>query len=399
MTNRQVSFCRPSFADAEREALTEVLQSGWWTTGPRTKEFEKAFAAYLGVADAAAVSSCTAALHLALAAYDIGPGDEVLVPSLTFVASAEVAFMAGARPVLTDVCPQTHNVRVEDLERAITPRTKAVVAVHFNGVPCDMDAIGAWCRERDLILIEDCAHAIETTWRGRHAGTMADVGCFSFYANKNLATGEGGMIVCRDPEKLARVRRLMLHGMSRDAWKRFSAAGQWRYDIVEPGYKYNLTDFASSLGLVQLGRIAENSDKRRALAIRYREAFSGIPGISFQTVPEGAVEANHLFLVRVAPPGRPGAAALHRDAIIDRLKDAGIVCAVHYIPLHRMSSYEQAGFAAANFPNAEALGEATLSLPFYPDLSFDDQDYVISRFREAVRPATANVGAQRETGA
>lgn len=381
-SNRMIPFSRPCITDQERKAVDDVLTSGWLTTGPRTKEFEAAFSRYLGVSEALAVNSCTAALHLALVASGIQEGDEVLVPSMTFAASAEVVYYCGARPVLTDVDPKTHNVRVADLEAALTPKTKAVIIVHFSGVSCEVTAIARWCRERGLKLIEDCAHAIETTYQGKHVGTFGDFGCYSFYANKNLATGEGGMLICQDPSAMEKARIMSLHGMSKDAWKRFTVGGSWRYDIVAAGFKYNLTDMASAMGLVQLSRVEEMAACRAAIVDRYLKGLHGISGVDFQQKPEESVNAHHLFIIRIMPPGKPGGAKLHRDQVYDELKKRGIMCAVHYTPLHRMSFYAQQGYDPAKFLVADWLGESSLSLPLYPDLAVEDQNFIISSIRE-----------------
>jgi perosamine synthetase len=383
MSENMIPFAKPCVTAREIEAVSSVLQSGWWTTGPKTKEFEAAFAKYLNVDDAMAVNSCTAALHLALAALGVGEGDEVLVPSMTFAASAEVAYYCGAKPVLVDVDRETHNVTVETLERKLTSKTKAVIAVHFGGVPCRIDEIAAWCQAKGLKLIEDCAHAIETKYNGRSVGTFGDVGCYSFYANKNLATGEGGMVIFKDPDALAQARILGLHGMSKDAWKRFTKAGSWKYDIIAAGFKYNLTDIASALGLVQLDRISEMAIARRAICNRYRDGLADLKGISWQADEPSGERADHLFVLRLHRlQGEQWGE--YRDKVIDGLKEKGVLTSVHYMPLHRMTFYRNQGYRPEDFPNADYLGSVSLSLPLYPDLKQEDQTQIIRVLRETL---------------
>src|SRR5688572_12293842 len=248
-------FHRPSLADDDVAGVVATLRSGWLTTGPRTHEFERAFAKRLGVRDALAVSSGTAALHLALRVLGIQPGDEVIVPTYTFAATAEVVTYLGARPVLADVDPETANLRAEDVERVLTPRTRAVMPVHIAGLPCEMDPIRELARAERLRVVEDAAHGFPAHYGAAPVGTLGDAACFSFYATKNLTTGEGGMLVCADPAAAEAARILALHGISRDAWRRYTAAGTWRYEILTNGHKYNMTDLAASLGLTQLAKI------------------------------------------------------------------------------------------------------------------------------------------------
>jgi dTDP-4-amino-4,6-dideoxygalactose transaminase len=302
---------------------------------------------------------------------------------MTFAASAEIAYYFGARPILTDVDRETHCVRVEDLVRARTPKTRAVVVVHFGGAACDMEAISDWCRAEGLLLIEDCAHATETRLGERHVGTFGDVGCYSFYSNKNLSAGEGGMLVCRDPKVMEHARLLHLHGMSKDAWKRFETGGHWRYDIVEAGFKYNLTDIASAIGLVQLSRLEEMAARRRRIVHNYHSELSQIPGLTFQTVNRHGTPAHHLFVVRVDE------AVAARDELVSRLGAQGIGVSVHYIPLHRMSFYASQNYRPEDYPNADWIGRTTLSLPLYPDLSEQDQERIIETLKAELRGTDA----------
>ncbi|HUK36949.1 MAG TPA: DegT/DnrJ/EryC1/StrS family aminotransferase, partial [Vicinamibacterales bacterium] len=382
--SRTVPFHKPSIGDEEVEAVVETLRSGWLTMGPKTREFEEAFAAEIGARHAVAVNSCTSGLHLALNALGLSPGDEVITSTLTFTASAATIIHAGARPVLVDVVEDSLNLDVEDVARKITPRTRAIVPVHFGGHPADMDRISALAREHGLDVLEDAAHAVPAKYRGRKIGTLSRVTAFSFYTTKNITTGEGGMLTT-DDEALAdilRVRRL--HGMSKDAWKRYTAQGSWRYDVVYPGFKYNTTDVNSALGLVQLRRIYELRDARAAIAKRYAELLRGVDGIDLPAARADVEHAWHLFVVRI----RPDRSSISRDAVIEELRQAGIGTSVHFIPLHLHSYYRETfALRPEDFPVATRASEQILSLPLYPDMQPADVEYVAETLARCVRQA------------
>lgn len=372
-------FALPDLTEAEIEAVISVLRSGWITTGPRTHEFEERFARATGGHHCLAVNSCTAALHLALEAIGVGPGDEVVVPTLTFAATAAVVHHLGAVPVLADVRAADHNLDPAALERAFTRRTRAVVPVHFAGVPADMDEITAMARARQAAVIADAAHAFPCSYRGRNVGALAEVSCFSFYATKTMTTAEGGAAVT-DREDLAnRMRNMSLHGISKDAWKRYSAAGSWRYEILAPGFKYNMTDVAAAMGLVQLERAEAMRERRRSIAARYDAAFAGDPALDRLTVPPDRTSAHHLYVVKLVP----GALRVDRDFLMDELRRAGLGVSVHFIPLHLHPFYrERYGYHPQDFPVALAEFQRSISLPFSSAMSDAQADRVITTVLE-----------------
>ena len=376
-------FHQPSIGDAEIAEVVDTLRSGWLTTGAKTRRFEQDFAQRLGMDEALALSSCTAALQIALRICGVGPGDDVIVPTYTFTATAEVVTHLGARPVLADVDPATCNLDAASLERALTPRTKAVVPVHIGGLPCPMDDILDVARGRGLAVIEDAAHALPGSSRGRPLGTIGDAGAFSFYATKNITTGEGGMLVVRDPARAEEARLLALHGMSRDAWKRYSSAGQWRYRVVANGYKSNLDDVASSLGIHQLARLDVFHARRRAIAARYRRGLADLEAIALPAeAAPGDEHAWHLYMIRV----RSGALRIGRDAFIEELRARHIGTSVHFIPLHLHPYYQRAwGYVPGDLPGAEEAFADVLSLPLYPAMTDDDVDDVVAAVADAAR--------------
>src|SRR5579872_1356002 len=275
-------YCRPDTGDAEAAAAAECIRNGWLTTGPKVHEFEEAFAGLTQVKHAVAVNSCTAALHVGLLAAGVQPGDDVVMPSLTFVAGAQCALEIGARPVFCDVDAETLTAHVAQFEAALTPQTRAIIAMPYAGRPAEAAAIAAFCQTRGLALIEDAAHAVGTLDRGEWAGTRSTLAAYSFYATKNLTTAEGGMLVTNDDEVMERARVLSLHGMDKDAWKRYTQRGSWRYQVRQPGFKYNMPDIAAAMGLVQLQRLTRMQQRRDELAARYRKMLEGIPGIICQ---------------------------------------------------------------------------------------------------------------------
>ena len=364
-----IPFALPDLGEAEIEAVVEVLRSGWVTTGPRVKDFEARFARATESRHCLAVSSCTAALHLALEAVGVRAGDEVIVPTLTFAATAEVVRYLGAIPVLVDVRAADHNVDPLAVERALGPRTRAIVPVHFGGVPADMDDLAALARPRRIPLVADSAHAFPCHYRGRNVGALADVTCFSFYATKTMTTAEGGAAVTENGDWADRMRVMALHGISRDAWKRYSAEGSWRYEILAPGFKYNLTDVAAAMGIVQLARVEQMRARRAALAARYDEAFARAPALELLRPPADRTSAHHLYVVKVAP----GALRVGRDALVDELKRLGIGASVHFIPLHVHPYYRDAfGYRPADLPVANDVWERSISLPLFSAMT-DEQ--------------------------
>lgn len=385
-----IPFARPDIGEAEIEAVARAMRSGWVTTGPETRAFEQALAAFLSEGAAAdapplhaiAVNSATAGLHLALEAVGVGPGDEVIAPTLTFTATVEVARYLGADAVLVDVDPVTLNIDPAAIEAAITPRTKAILPVHYGGLACDMGAIFDIARRHGLRVVEDAAHALPATCQGARIGQLPSAAAvFSFYANKTMTTGEGGMVVTRDAALAARMKVMRLHGISRDAFDRFqSRTPAWYYEIVAPGFKYNMTDVAAAMGRVQLGRLPAFVERRQRLARRYLRELAGLPLVLPAAAPAGEVHAWHLFVIRLAD-----AARTTRDAVIQALADAGIGTSVHYVPLHRQPYWrDRYGLTPEQFPVAEHAYQRMLSLPLFTAMSDDEQGRVIAALRAAL---------------
>ena len=354
--------------------MLDVLRSGWLTTGPRTKALEARFAAFRGCRHAIAMNSCTAALHLALLALGVGPGDEVVTTPITFASTANVIVHCGATPVFCDVQPDTLNMDPQALAAAvITPRTKAIVAVHFAGHPCDMDEIAAIGARHGVPVIEDAAHAVEAEYRGRPVGALGAAAAFSFYATKNITSGEGGMLTTSDDAIAAAARLLALHGISRDAWKRYGEEGYRHWDIVAPGFKYNMFDIQAALLTAQLDRVADFWQRRSTLVSLYDEALAGQRGLLLMRRRDYVKPAHHLYVVRVTPE-----AGLTRDEFMNAVQANGVGVGVHFRAVHLHPYYRETfGFRAGMFPVAEAAGEAVVSLPLYPSLSERDLERVI----------------------
>ena len=377
-------FARPDIGAAEIDAVNAAMRSGWVTTGPKTKEFEQAFTTYLGGhgLQSIAVNSATAGLHLALEALGIGPGDEVIAPTLTFTATVEVVRYLGADPVLVDVDPVTLNIDPARIRAAITPRTKAIMPVHYGGLACDMDAILAIAREHGLKVVEDAAHALPTTWRGTLVGQLqSDVTVFSFYANKTITTGEGGMAVTHNPALAQRMRTMRLHGMNRDAFDRFtSKTPAWYYEVVAPGFKYNMTDVAAAMGVEQLARLPHFVQRREVLARRYHGQLANLPLTLPAVAPPGDTHAWHLYVIRLRAD-----APLGRDEVIQALSDRGIGTSVHYVPLHRHPYWrDRYQLTPEMFPQADAAYQAMISIPLFTAMSDSDQDRVIAALHEVL---------------
>lgn len=374
MSDGFLPYCRPDVDDQELAAVAECIRNGWLTTGPKVKEFEDAFARAAGVKYAVAVNSCTAALHIGLLAAGVQPGDEVVMPALTFVAGAQCTLEIGATPVFCDVDEETLTADLDCIRAAVTPRTKAIVAMPYGGRPMNVAQLMDFARERGIAVIEDAAHAAGMLDRGEWAGTRSTLAAYSFYATKNLTTAEGGMLLTNDEQVMERVRILSLHGMDRDAWKRYTAKGSWRYDVREPGFKYNMPDIAAAMGLVQLRRLPEMQAKRDALAQRYAQGLAGIPGIEPQAAPvhEGDRHSWCMYVVRVDPR----AAGIDRDALIDDLKERGVGTSVHYIPTHHFSGYRK--YASERLRTTDRMWSNIISLPLYPTMTQADVDTVIT---------------------
>lgn len=385
-------FGAPRIEQPEIDEVVAVLQSGWLGTGPRVMQFETDFSAYKGVAreQVAAVNSCTAALHLSLLAAGVGPGDEVITTPMTFCATVNSIIHAGATPVLADVEPDTMNIDPREIARHIGPRTRAIVPAHFAGRPCAMDAIMAVARDHGLAVIEDCAHAIEAQYKGRATGTIGDFGCFSFYVTKNIVTGEGGMALCARAEDAARVRTLALHGISKDAWKRFDASGYQHYDVVEPGFKYNMMDLQAAIGMHQLRRIEPYWQQRRAIWARYQEAFADLPVQLPEEPGADTRHAYHLYTLRIDAQR----AGIDRDGFLAAMSARQIGVGVHYRSLTNYAFYrERFGWRNEDYPNAWRIGEETVSIPFTVKLDEHDIERVITAVRSIVSEARRTAGA------
>lgn len=368
-------FALPHITQAEIDEVVDTLRSGWLTTGPRTKRFEREFAGRVDAPYAVAVNSATAAMHLALDALGLQPGDEVIVPVYTFTASAEVVVYFRARPVLVDVDPVTCNLDPAQLERSITPRTRAIIVVHIAGLPAEMESILDIARSRHLPVIEDAAHAFPAKYRGRMIGSIGDMTAFSFYATKTLATGEGGMLTTANAAYAERASMMSLHGISRDAWKRYSTEGSWYYEVIQAGYKYNMTDIAAALGLQQLARCGWLLGRRQAIAKRYTEAFARWPELETPPDPPHVEHAWHLYMLRL----RLERLTITRDEFIRELTRANIGTSVHFIPLHLHPFYRETyGFKPGDFPRALDAYQRMISLPIYPGMSDGDVEDVIA---------------------
>jgi dTDP-4-amino-4,6-dideoxygalactose transaminase len=371
-------FGSPLIGDEEIEEVLACMRSSWLGTGPRVARFEREFAAYKGVAQArvAAVNSCTAALHVSLVAAGMEPGSEVITTPLTFVATVNAIIHAGLTPVLADVDPSTQNIDPDAIAAAITPRTRAILPVHFAGRPCAMDAIQAIARKHGLLIIEDCAHAIETEYHGHRVGTLGDFGCFSFYATKNVATGEGGMILGRNHELMARAKILALHGMDKDAWHRYSDKGYQHYQVVECGFKYNMMDLQAAIGIHQLARVEANWLRRLAVWERYQQAFANCP-IGLPAEPDADTRhALHLYTVQI----EQSRCGITRDAFLDAMNTRGVGTGVHFLSVPEHPYYQKRfGWRPEQFPQAMRLGRSTVSLPLSPKLNENDVERVIAQ--------------------
>ncbi len=373
-------FGAPQIGSEEIAGVVDSLRRRWVGTGPKVSEFEQAFARYKGSSHAVAVNSCTAALHLSILSLGIGPGDEVITTGMTFCATVNAILHAGATPVLADCDPRTLNLDPNQVARKITKRTKAILPVHFAGLPCDMNALMKLAKAHRLHVIEDCAHAIETEYRGRKAGTFGALGCFSFYATKNLTTAEGGMVLAKNEALADKLKRLALHGMSKDAWKRYSDSGYLHYDVVDLGYKYNMTDLQAAIGLPQLRRLEKNWKRRRSLWKKYQEAFADLP-VDLPAEPlSHERHAYHLYTPLVRKDSKRS-----RDQVLAALTAENIGVGVHYRALCDHPYYRTTlGWKRKDVPVAAGIGDGTISLPLSPALSDRDVDDVIAAFRKVM---------------
>ncbi len=377
-----VPFHKADVGEPEAQAVADVIRSGWLTMGAKTVEFENEFAKYIGAKHAIAVSSATAGLHLALEAIGTKANDEVIVPANTFTATAEVVAYFGAVPVLADIDSKTLNLDPVDAEKRITKNTRAIIPVHYGGQACDMDEIAAIARRYHLHVIEDAAHSLPATYHGRSVGTLSELTVFSFYATKTLTTGEGGMITTPDPGYADRLRLMRLHGIGRDAWKRYSADGSWYYEVLEAGYKYNMTDMQAALGLVQLKKVDQMAAARARIAHEYNRAFGEVEELEVPSVLRDRESAWHLYPIRI----RPASLTVGRDEFIASLKQKGIGTSVHFIPLHLHPYYQQKfGYKVGDLPCAEAEYGRYLSLPLFPTMTDAEIQYVVEGVLEIVR--------------
>jgi dTDP-4-amino-4,6-dideoxygalactose transaminase len=377
-----VPFAPPAVGPEEIREVTSVLESGWLSTGPRVRAFEQAFSQYVGAPHAVALNSCTAALHLSLVASDIGQGDEVITTPLTFCATANVIVHTGATPVFADVDPTTGNLDPAAAAAAVTAHTRAMILVHYAGRPVDLESFEPLATRHRLVTIEDAAHCIEGVRSGRKIGATADFTAFSFYANKNITTGEGGMLTTGQSEAADRIRTASLHGMSRDGWTRYERGGSSRYDVVMAGFKYNMSDIQAAIGLHQLATIEARLGRREAICARYDEAFADLPLLPFAPVPEGDRHARHLYPILIDAD----LCGSSRDEIEQRLADDHVASSVHFRALHLHRFYrERYGFQPGQFPHAEFLADRVLSLPLSASLTDAQVDQVIVAFRRALK--------------
>lgn len=391
MTEKFIPYCLPDITESEIKEVIDTLQSGWLAKGPKTLQFEKEFAEYVGAKYAVAMNSCTAALHIALVAADIGPGDEVITTSMTFAASVNTILHVGAIPVFVDIDPETGLMDTGKIEEKITERTKAIVPVHYAGLACDLDRIYDIADKYNLFVSEDAAHAVYTEYKGKRIGHQAQgTVSFSFYATKNLATGEGGMLVTDNKEIADRARMLITHGMSKNAWNRYAKGGSWMYDIEEPGYKYNMCDIQASLGLTQLHRLQEMQSDRELNAQLYTKGLSEIKGLELQQVNDGTSKhAWHLYIIRITEEF-----PMSRNELIEYLTEKNIGTSVHFIPVHMMSAYSK--YRKGSFlPNTERWFDEIISLPLYSTLKIEDIDRIVDSINQ-ISPQKQQVNLERD---
>ena len=371
----RITLSDVDFGPEEEEAVLAVLRSGWLTLGARTLEFERLFAERVGASHAVAVSNCTAALHLALLGAGVAPGDEVIVPALTFVATANAVLYCRATPVFADVVgPHAPVMDPEDVARKVTPKTRAILPMHYGGYPCDLDSLSELARRRGLRIVEDAAHAPGSTWRGRPIGSVGDASCFSFFANKNLVTGEGGMVTTPDEQIAAFVRRNRSHGMTASSYDKHRGHA-YTYDVVSSGYNYRLTEMQSALGIVQLAKLDRKNARRRGVVATYRERLRSVAGLTAPFVGRDDESSCHIFVVVL--PER-----VDRDEVQARMKERGVQTSVHYPPVHRFSSFRDR--FRADVPRLESFAQRLLTLPLHPRMTTEDVDTVCRALEECL---------------
>ncbi len=376
-------FHRPQVGEEEEREILDTLRSGWLTTAGKTKEFERLFAEYCGCEHAVALNSCTAGLHLSLVASGIGPGDEVITTPMTFAATANVIVHVGATPVFVDVDPRTLNIDASKIEERVTSRTKAIIPVHFLGQACDMDAISEIAGRHNLLVIEDAAHAVETVYKGRKIGTISPLTVFSFYSTKNMTTGEGGMLTTDDDQLEEKIRVLSLHGISRDAWKRFTEKGYAHWDIIYPGYKYNMSDIQASIGLHQIARLPALWEKRREIVGCYNQAFEGVPELSLlrQDAEDGCVNGYHMYVLIL----KNELLKEDRDYLMNAVEAENIAIGIHYRAVHTHPYYKETlKYEPGSLPEAEYASERVLSVPLFPTMTERDVQDVIDGVKKII---------------
>ncbi len=377
MKRKFLPYCQPSLGKGEIKEVIDVLKSGWLTMGPKTMEFEKLLAEYTGAKYAICVNSCTAALHLSLIALGIGEGDEVITTPYTFASTGNVIIQVGAKPVFVDINRKTFNIKPRKIEKAITSKTKTIIPVHYAGQPCEMNMIMKIAKKYNLFVIEDAAHAIGAEYKGRKIGTLGDAICFSFYATKNITTGEGGAVTTNDKKLAEKIRVLRLHGISKDAWKRYDKKGSWYYEIEECGWKYNISDIQAALGIHQIRKLDKFNQIRRKYAQIYNKELGGIKGL---ITPYEKPDVKHVYYLYPILLEN-----YNRDEFIEKMAKNGIGCSVHFIPLHLHPFYKNIfGFKKGDFPNAEWVYERVVSLPLYPKLSQKDIYRVIFTIKNLI---------------
>lgn len=381
MIQNKIPFHKPYFNQDEIDEVVDTIKSGWWTTGPKTIRFENEFKNFIGCKYAVSASSWTAAAHLSLEAIGIKPGDEVIIPSITFTATAEIICYFNAKPVIVDVQKDTFNIDPQKIEEAITDKTKAIIPVHYGGQPCDMDEIMAIAKKYNLKVIEDAAHSLPAYYKNKMIGTIGDVTCFSFYATKTLATGEGGML-CTDDEKIAdRCSIMRLHGISKDAWKRYSAEGSWYYEVIAPGYKYNFTDLQAALGLSQLKKINTMLNMRKYIYKFYNDSLKDESLITLYEIKKDRQSAFHLYPLQI----NFEMLKINRSQFIDKLKEAGIGASVHFIPLYRHPYYkENFNLNIEDYPVSEQIYLGLISLPIWPGLTDGQLNYIVDTVKKVL---------------
>ncbi|MBJ7571665.1 DegT/DnrJ/EryC1/StrS family aminotransferase [Bacillus halotolerans] len=380
MSKRFISFHRPDITNEELETVAETIKSGWISKGPKVIEFEKKLGEYLGAEHVISCNSGTAALHMALLALGVGEGDEVIVPSFTFCSSVNVILHVGATPVFADICEDDLCIDPADVRQKLSPRTKAVIAVHFAGYPANLDELSSICKENGLYLIEDAAHALGTRYKGKMIGTHGDAVCFSFYATKNITTGEGGALILKDEEAAERARLYGWHGITKNAWNRYGEKGSWRYDVLLPGFKYNMTDIQAALGLIQLKRAAEIQEKRTRIANYYASELtnqSERAELPLTDIPSHITHSWHLFILRVKKRGE-----MERDQFIENMKAKHIGLSVHFIPVHMHPYYSE--HFPAKLPVTERIFPEIVSLPLYSQLSKEDCQYIVQSMKDVL---------------